>query len=70
MSTRLMFRLAAAAFAMLAILVAALQAQHAKLPVAPPKGAVAQATRPTDTRLARCQRLGAEGAHDRDCLQA
>lgn len=69
MSARLGFRLAAAGFALLAILVAALQARHPAPPVASPRPVV-QAPPAVDARLARCQALGAAGAEDPDCLRA
>ncbi|NQE63612.1 putative entry exclusion protein TrbK-alt [Caulobacter sp. RHG1] len=69
MSARLGFRLAAAGFALLAILVAALQARHPAPPAPNPRPAVQTAT-PVDARLARCQALGAAGAQDPDCLRA
>lgn len=68
MSARLAFRLAAAGFALLAILVAVLQARG-PAPTSP-RPAVVQANRPVDARLARCQALGAAGAEDPDCLKA
>lgn len=69
MSARLAFRLAAAGFALLAILVAVLQARGpAPRPATAPT--VAQAHRPADARLARCQALGAAGAQDTECLKA
>ena len=68
MSARLAFRLAAAGFALLAILIAALQVRR---PASTrPQSAIAQAPRPVDARLARCQALGAAGAQDPDCLKA
>jgi conjugative transfer region protein TrbK len=69
MSARLAFRLAAAGFALLAILVAALQARR-PAPPAPNPRTVVQAAPPVDARLARCQALGAAGAQDPDCLRA
>lgn len=69
MSPRLAFRLAAAGFALLAILVAALQARRPAAPAASPRPVV-QALPPVDARLARCQALGAAGAEDPDCLRA
>ncbi|CAN7476869.1 putative entry exclusion protein TrbK-alt [Caulobacter sp. LjRoot300] len=69
MSARLGFRLAAAGFALLAILVAALQARR-PAPVSAPPAATIQQPRPIDARLARCQAIGAEGAQDPDCLKA
>lgn len=70
MSPRLSFRLAAAAFAVLAILVAALQSRRppeTATPAAPPKDRVIT---PHAARLAHCQSLGAAGAQDPDCLKA
>ena len=58
MSARLTFRLAAAGFALLAILVAALQARRPAPPTSSPRPA-AQAPAPVDTRLQHCQALGA-----------
>lgn len=69
MSPRLAFRLAAAGFALLAILVAALQARRPAAPAASPRPVV-QAPPQVDARLARCQALGAAGAQDPDCLRA
>lgn len=69
MSARLAFRLAAAGFALLAILVAALQARRPAPPRPAPRPAV-QAPAPIDARLKRCQALGAAGAQDADCLRA
>jgi len=69
MSARLAFRLAAAGFAFVAILVAALQARRPS-PVNPPRTIVTTAPRPIDARLARCQSLGAAGARDAECLKA
>ena len=69
MSPRLAFRLAAAGFALLAILVAALQARRPAPPTSSPRPAV-QAPAPVDARLQRCQALGAAGAQDPECLQA
>jgi len=68
-SARLTFRLAAAGFALLAILVAALQARRPASPMPTPRPAV-QAPAPVDTRLQHCQALGAAGAQDPECLQA
>lgn len=69
MSARLGFRLAAAGFALLAILVAALQAHRpAPTPAAPT--ARAPSARPVDAQLARCQAIGADGAQDPACLKA
>jgi conjugative transfer region protein TrbK len=69
MSARLGFRLAAASFALLAILVAVLQTHRpASKPASPP--AAAPLPRPVDPRLARCQALGAAGAQDPACLKA
>jgi len=68
-SARLAFRLAAAGFALLAILVAALQARRPAAPAANPRPVV-QTPPPVDARLARCQALGAAGAEDPDCLRA
>jgi conjugative transfer region protein TrbK len=70
MSPRLSFRLAAAAFAVLAILMAALQTSRPPVtatPAAPPKDRVMT---PNAARLAYCQSLGAAGAQDPDCLKA
>jgi len=69
MSARLGFRLAAAGLALLAILVAALQARR-PTPVSAPPAATIQQPRPIDARLARCQALGAAGAENPDCLKA
>lgn len=69
MSARLTFRLAAAAFALVVVLVAALQT-HRPAPVTKPAPTTPSIVRPIDARLARCQALGAAGAQDRDCLQA
>ena len=74
MSARLAFRLAAAGFGLLAILVAVLQA-HRPIPATPPTPVAVQAARPIDGRpidgrLARCQALGQAGAQDPDCLKA
>lgn len=69
MSARLTFRLAAAGFALLAILVAALQARRPASPTLSPRPVV-QAPAPVDARLRRCQALGAAGAQDPECLQA
>ncbi|MDR6530243.1 conjugative transfer region protein TrbK [Caulobacter rhizosphaerae] len=69
MSARLAFRLAAAGFALLAILVAALQARRPAPPTPSPQTAV-QAAAPVDARLQRCQALGAAGAQDPECLRA
>ncbi|MDR6624447.1 putative entry exclusion protein TrbK-alt [Caulobacter segnis] len=68
MSGPLAFRLAAAGFALLAILVAALQARR-PAPSAPAAAPI-QAPRPVDAQLARCQTLGAAGAQDPQCLKA
>jgi conjugative transfer region protein TrbK len=68
-SARLGFRLAAAAFALLAILVAVLQARR-PTPPPPPSIASAPTPRPIDARLSRCQQLGAAGAQDAECLKA
>jgi len=69
MSARLGFRLAATGFALLAILVAVLQAHRTgPKPAAPPPAATS--LRPTDPQLARCQALGAAGAQDQACLKA
>lgn len=69
MSAPLGFRLAAAAFAIVAILVAALQARRPSS-TNPPRATATTAPRPIDARLARCQSLGAAGAQDADCLKA
>jgi conjugative transfer region protein TrbK len=69
MSARLAFRLAAAGFALVAILVAAQQARR-PLPMDPPRTVATTAPRPNDARLARCQSLGAAGAQDAGCLKA
>ena len=69
MSVRLAFRLAAAAFALLAILVTVLQARRPASPARAPSPARAVA-RPIDAELARCQALGAAGAQDPSCLKA
>ena len=69
MSARLAFRLAAAGFGLLAILVAVLQA-HGPAPSPPPAPVAVQSARPIDGRLARCQALGQAGAQDADCLKA
>lgn len=69
MSARLAFRLAAAGFGLLTILVTVLQARHPA--PAPASATIAiRASRPIDARLARCQALGAAGAEDPDCLKA
>jgi len=68
-SARLAFRLAAAGFALLAILVATLQARRPG-PTITPAPTTVQASRPIDARLARCQALGAAGAEDPECLKA
>lgn len=69
MSARLGFRLAAAGFALLAILVAALQTRR-PAPPTPSLRPVVQAPAQVDARLRRCQALGAPGAQDPECLQA
>lgn len=69
MSARLAFRLAAAGFALLAILVTALQARR-PAPASAPALVTSHAPRPVDARLARCQALGAAGAEDPECLKA
>jgi len=69
MSARLAFRLAAAGFALLALLVAMLQA-HRPAPAPAPPVASSAPPRPIDARLARCQALGAAGADDPECLKA
>ncbi len=69
MSGRLVFRLAAGGFALLAILLAIVQAQRPAPAAAPPRPPATLA-RPVDATLARCQALGAAGAQDRDCLKA
>jgi len=68
-SARLAFRLAAAGFALLAILVAALQARR-PASLTPSPRPVVQAPAQIDARLRRCQALGAAGAQDPECLQA
>lgn len=70
MSGRLAFRLAAVVFALVVLVVAALQAKRptSSAPVAAPTQA--QIARPADPRLARCQALGAAGAQDAECLAA
>jgi len=69
MSARLGFRLAAAGFALLAIVVAVLQAHRpTPTPAWPPTRA--PSARPVDAQLARCQAIGAAGAQDAACLKA
>lgn len=70
MSARLSFRLAAAAFAVLAILIATLQARRPSTTPAPAPTNTDRAATPQAARLARCQSLGAAGAEDLDCLKA
>lgn len=69
MSGRLSFRLAAAAFALLAILIAIFQARRPP-PVRTHASTPARTAPPVDAELARCQALGAAGAEDPICLQA
>lgn len=70
MSPRLSFRLAAAAFAVLAILIATLQARRPSTTPAPASTNTDRVVTPQAARLARCQSLGAAGAEDPDCLKA
>jgi conjugative transfer region protein TrbK len=70
MSPRLSFRLAAAAFAVLAILIATLQARRPSTTLAPATTTTDRVVTPQAARLARCQSLGAAGAEDPDCLKA
>jgi conjugative transfer region protein TrbK len=69
MSARLGFRLAAAGFALLAILVAVLQGRR-PAPAPASLRAAPASPRPVDAQLAHCQALGAAGAQDPDCLKA
>jgi conjugative transfer region protein TrbK len=71
MTSALTFRLAAIGFALLALLVAALQTRHGAPPPAP--GSTAPATSaidPARAELERCQGLGDAGAREPACLRA
>lgn len=70
MSPRLSFRLAAAAFAVLAILVAALQSRRPPMTATPTAATKDRVITPNAARLSHCQSLGAAGAQDPDCLKA
>lgn len=75
MTSALTFRLAAIGFALLALLVAALQTRHAPPPPAPAPAPVATAPAtsvvdPTRAELEHCQGLGETGAREPACLRA
>lgn len=71
MSSALTFRLAAIGFALLALLVAALQTRHAPPPPAPVATApTTSAVDPARAELERCQGLGESGAREPACLRA
>lgn len=71
MTSALAFRLAAIGFALLALLVAALQTRHPAPATAPVATApVTNVVDPARAELERCQGLGESGAREPACLRA
>lgn len=71
MTSALTFRLAAIGFALLALLVAALQTRHpAPAPAPVATAPVTNTADPARAELERCQGLGETGAREPACLRA
>lgn len=70
MTSALTFRLAAIGFALLALLVTALQTRHHAPPAPVATTPVTKTADPARAELERCQGLGEGGAHEPACLRA